>query len=466
MNDFGSALVYFVRGQEQIINTTSYPTVAKGGRFCMPKDQNLESNIMNPVTGPWNVPTRTYYAFGSLEDPWLVIFFAVFCTAILSFGFVMAVLSVHGFAAILTLIAFGIVTILMSIASTILILTIVAFIIAPTDDSPNNFNGFVQFLMAWNPILSRYPRNVATLLSVLSGGFLMTFAVMMFGVARYTYKFRHQIDTLLETTADCVFSMKVMFVPPFFEALVKFLLFWIFLSNLRVLLTVGRYDNYRIVVNEQLFSGLTAKFNSDYSIWPWLLLYCFGTIWVIELCTAFGQFLISSCVVAWYFMPKTPEGDKAAPLKTPFYQAIYTTITYHAGTLIFGAAVLPYLRPLRMLAWVLTECLTAGCCVCNCCGELCKRDEKSPPISLNCCCVPNAFCWCPLPKFLDPERCSKNNYIDTIIRSQHFMYAGERSLAISQSHREVSKFMAWLVEQPSQASFAWHHAVQRLPGAS
>merc|ERR1719507_1396865 len=105
-----------------------------------------------------------------------------------------------------------------------------------------------------------------------------------------------------------------------------------------ILVSVGWYEERRLMVNEKLYKDDTAVYHFDTRVLPWIVYYLFGWVWIMELTTSCGQFLISFAVISWYFMKKDGHRKTGLPPLPPVHGALDGCL-YHAGSLCLGAAI-------------------------------------------------------------------------------------------------------------------------------
>eukprot|EP00913_Durusdinium_trenchii_P012323 g11568.t1 len=112
---------------------------------------------------------------------------------------------------------------------------------------------------------------------------------------------------------SALIRMKSLFFIPVILALAKFFVMWLICYNFMSLCAVGMYDDYRIVVEGELFAGMSKNFYFDPWMWWGILsvaelfnefllkllmlllrrVYVVGGFWLLEIFTSLGQFVIS-----------------------------------------------------------------------------------------------------------------------------------------------------------------------------
>jgi len=282
----------------------------------------------------------------------------------------------------------------------------------------------------------------ATVISVVLGLVLLFVSSAVCGTITHVAHTWGQVRELIRASAECFTSMRSMLVPPAMEALWKFLMAWLLTSNFLILVSSGRFNELRIEINGQLFKGLSTEYHFDWALLPWVLGYLYGAVWIMELCNAFGQFLVSFSVISWYFMKKEGNQKTGVPPLPPLHGTA-DALVYHMGSLCLGAAIIPWIRPLRILNWMLHESVPSE--KAECCGPFefltgcCRRVGRTCGSLTQSC---HRHC---MPHWLGPKglayKYTKNAYIDIIIRSQHFLPAAERTFMIINNHKSCQKYM-------------------------
>uniref|UniRef100_A0A7S1SBE7 Uncharacterized protein n=1 Tax=Alexandrium catenella TaxID=2925 RepID=A0A7S1SBE7_ALECA len=417
---FGNVINFHVQSQQSIVYTNPYNTWPVGGRYCMPVNKTLRETIL---TGPLNAGVR---AFGSFQDCWGVLFLSVMFTVAFSYFYVImmnecAKFLVYGFLGT-ALTAFG-------VSGTFLLVTALPF--------PEVRN--------LNPLFNTHTELEAMVMTLGMGTFLVTTTCAISGTITHVAQYWGVIRELMKASTECFMAMRSMLVPPLLEALWKFFLAWILMSNFLSLVSVGWYDDHRTEIDGQRFKGLNARFYFDWSLYPWIIFYIYGAVWIMELCTAFGQFLVAFSVISWYFMKKEGSAKTGVPPLPPLHGTM-DGIVYHFGSLCLGAAIVPWVRPIRIFNWILDESFPSA--KAECCGPLAFLTGL-------CQCLGKSFGACSdtCRSHLTPTCCqrkglaykyTKNVYSDIIIRSQHFLPGSDRSSIIINNAKSCQKYMMCL----------------------
>ena len=122
----------------------------------------------------------------------------------------------------------------------------------------------------------------------------------------------------------------------------------------------------------------------------------FGFLWTMELVTAFGEFVLAGVFARWYWT----FNKKDVPTCT-LGSSFCNALTFHMGTLAFGALIIAIIRFIRtVLEYVETKLKAYNNDLTRCCLCLCK------------CCL-----WC-LEKFM--RFINRNAYIMCAMKSTNF----------------------------------------------
>ncbi|CAG5106405.1 Oidioi.mRNA.OKI2018_I69.chr1.g2827.t1.cds [Oikopleura dioica] len=80
--------------------------------------------------------------------------------------------------------------------------------------------------------------------------------------------------------------------------------------------------------------------NNNKDLWWAYLIQIFGVIWLTEVVFACHQFVLSSAVASYYFTRDKKRFERESPLLT----AVLQLVTYHLGSICFGALLVALLR--------------------------------------------------------------------------------------------------------------------------
>eukprot|EP00927_Polykrikos_kofoidii_P041414 TRINITY_DN3530_c0_g1_i8.p1 TRINITY_DN3530_c0_g1~~TRINITY_DN3530_c0_g1_i8.p1 ORF type:complete len:727 (-),score=88.99 TRINITY_DN3530_c0_g1_i8:237-2417(-) len=339
----------FIRRTKAIVATKTYTTKAFGGRYCMPTDKTLRAGVLR---GPVNIFHRTVNAFGSFTNSgvWWVLFASTLIAVVLAFVYMFLV----------KLFVKHVITGSVVLTCLVLFLSGLFFIwggitwLIDYSKGASEVLGIPKYEET-NPFYTRNEPPFDALFSTLAGvALFVTLVFVIIVYRRFAKGGVIVVKDLNKVAWDCLACMKELSIPPILEALWKFLMCMIIVRNFAVLLTVGWTDTRRIAINGVRYQGTTMKFYSDTFFWPWIIFYIYGGIWIFELCTAFGQFMVSYAIVSWYFIENTNGRKVDAPYLPPLYAAFHG-ITYHLGSIICGAAIIPIARLPRLIGWILYD---------------------------------------------------------------------------------------------------------------
>merc|ERR1719424_351870 len=96
---------------------------------------------------------------------------------------------------------------------------------------------------------------------------------------------------------------------------------------------------------------------------------------MLEVCTAFGQWMVCWCVFQWWRVKKDQNGLKGPPPAGTICEGVKNVFLYHWGSIIMGAVAIPFSRPMRLVFWLTSEldpdqatgcfhCVMNTCCCC------------------------------------------------------------------------------------------------------
>merc|ERR1719343_1652184 len=135
-----------------------------------------------------------------------------------------------------------------------------------------------------------------------------------------------------------------------------------------------------------------------------LAYYCFGLVWVVEVCNAIQTFVVSYATVRWFALPM----PKKQVVWFPVLRGFVVCIVFHLGSVAFGAFLMATTRVILLILSLvareadskgnkLVACITKVCMACVVCFQRCL------------------------------EYINKNAYCDIAIRSNDFWVAAKKS---------------------------------------
>lgn len=453
---FGVLETYHLQVQQSEAETPLYNTTLFGGRFCVPEDVEMREQV---VHGPLRL-LRMYISAGSLQDPWVLIFQVTILAMVFSAVYVYMVFMCPRILVPIVLYATWI---LVSIGGLFFLYAILPFVAEQLQKEDLLKVLRFEEYKALNPFFEVHGDDEATAVSLAIGIVLSLSGCAVLGTITHVASkgFTYTVD-LLDAAEECVKAMPSMLYPTIALGFTKFLLMWACGYNFMYLFAAGYYDDELLVVNDVHYKDRAALYIFDTSIIKWMVLYVFGWIWVIELTTSVGQFFISYATISWYFMRKE-GGQKTGVPPSPPLHASYHLVSSHMGSLCLGAAIIPWVRVLRVFNWVEDESVPdsdarccpdtavcqGGCCtilntICSSVGSACGHiTSLRKSCSPDCCMVPKSDKYQPdgLVGAGCAYRYSKNAYNDMIIRSQHFKEASSRALRLINRNNVTKMFI-------------------------
>lgn len=350
----GNVANYFMIFWQKTAYTTPYNSTARDGRYCLPTEPTLQDAIF---TGPLNHWERLYRSVGSFQDCWEPIFVATIVAIVVCFPYVYIIGSLKNSGKYL--ITFTLVTVY------VLFLLIGVFFLLSVSTYFDSSSSFQTWYQDQNTFFQRGSVSDATTTSIIIGAVSLLLSSVPLGLLlNVTSEFEHTHE-LTHASFEALMKMQSVLCMPVFLAILKYLVLWFFLSNMMTLCAVGTFDDYRIQVEGQLWEGLSRKYYFDHKIWPGIMLYAYGGIWMFETVTSLGQFLISYCSVLFYFTHKVE--DEKVPLPKVALDGLHKAFRYHFGSILLGASWLWLFRVQRVFRWFKNESIVNGdseCCSC------------------------------------------------------------------------------------------------------
>mmetsp|Transcript_99399 Transcript_99399/g.207061 ORF Transcript_99399/g.207061 Transcript_99399/m.207061 type:complete len:866 (-) Transcript_99399:179-2776(-) len=455
---FGTLATFHVQFQQSEAETNPYDTIPFSGRFCVPKNESVRQQV---VQGPLRYQ-RPFSVVGSLQDCWLVLGEAAVISIALGYVYLFLIFKMTRIFTVTFL--YG-TWVLLAVSGGFFMWSVFAYI-ADRSGNPSLLETFhFATYTEYNPLFEVHSPESATLISVVVGAFLWCLSCGVVGTLTHVagHGFMY-VPELIDAANDCVNSMKSMWAPPGIEGVIKFLLFWMLGYNFMYIVSVGWLDDERLVVNGVRYKNATAVYYFDTSIIPWIVFYLFGAVWLVEFVTTCGQFLISFSVISWYFTKNEGEDrdDSDAPPMPAVHGLIHGAM-YHAGSLCLGAAIIPWVRLIRLLNWIedesvpdeearcfpegqehgLAKCTNALCgAIGRCCSVFTGWRKRCSP---DCCrASPDPSHGIRRDGFFNAGcsyRYSKNAYNDVIIRSQHYLEASNRAFRLVYKNQAAKEFL-------------------------
>lgn len=428
---FGNDETLEVTMQESIVLMAPYATKPRGGRFCVPRDKGLRDKVMNDNDlglGP-SSRYRFNVVIGTLHHLYFWLFLSALLASVLSMFYYYAMKHCPKAVATIFLIpmmmGFLIVCVLFLMAIGVLI---------------DRDSDFAVWYREANPVYRTLSWTWGTAVCILIGVYCACLACGFFMMHSRFVTAQNTLADLLNSARDCILHVPCMWMQAWIEAFLKYVVFWYGLEGIRFICSCGWLDMNRIHINGVRFAGLSRTFhywdNSGlWTTWIWfyvtLAFWIVGCVWLMETCTAFGQFVTSYEVAAWYYTPKTNKVKERLPFQLG--KAAYSGFVYHFGSIVKGALVIPYTRLYRLPYWMLDmifpQAGSGGCCGCL---------EKLLMMGL-CPCFNRDFLAKEMkPQFPEKAIPSKDAYHDVVLRSNDFTQANVKACQLLQhSHKVV-----------------------------
>lgn len=427
----GSVQNYFLMFREETVYSTTYDSELLAGRYCVPKNEALKAEVLG---GPLNLGERLQKGVGSFQDCWTVMFCTVLVAVALSFVYTWVVVSLKD--AGVNIVSFVLVLV------HIFLLVVSIFCFMAVSSGKPIFSE--EQYMDYNLFFRRSSPNQAKVESIVCG---VIFLLMSFNACTFYTNVNHDTEEMHELTEAAFAALmklrSLFWIPPLI-AIAKFFTMWVVCYNFMTLCSVGIFDDYRIIVEGEPYAGMSKHFSFDPWMWLGIVIYLIGGMWVLEIWTSLGQFVISWCSVIFYFTEK--EDDEKVAIPVAAWKALWIAARYHTGSIMLGAFGIWFFRIFRMAAWLWSESLphknskcgsfvplslfnccvqAVGSCVDGCLGDKKKRNEQ-------------AGSWQQPDSIY--QQYSKDAYQDVTIQAQHFWQAKEKAQKIIGDQAQVKKY--------------------------
>lgn len=226
----------------------------------------------------------------------------------------------------------------------------------------------------------------------------------------------------IKAAAECITDTKSLLFEPFLALAIRGAIFVLLLIGLLLVYTCK---------TDKLTAG---NIRFSYEEWQYYIqaYYIFMIIWIMELCNAMSQFVVSYAVEMWFFSSYNSQNNsKSHPgLACVACEAHSVAMKYHLGSLAFGSFIIAVFRSFQIVMGILTEAAQdtgnpVGACagkVCICCIECFRR------------CI---------------EHLNKTAYMDIALNGNAFCPAAYHAMSILTSNATavgVLKGATWLFE--------------------
>jgi len=257
-------------------------------------------------------------------------------------------------------------------------------------------------------VFQAHAGSYADAISYTLGAILLILGVLM-GLILMCMRKRIQIAvSCVQGACECLFDMPSLLLQPLVEVLVKIIVVGGLLYGLGWLLSVGEVTSQSATIGGKTVAGVHRSFEYTEDEKYMVLYYVFGALWIDEVFTAMGQFVVSYSVVLYYFSGYNEKNQKNAPT-FPLWRGYGNGFMYHTGTIAFGAAIIAVVRLIRLiLSYVAKQADATGNAACGCVAKVCV-------------CLISCFESCL--KFLN-----KTAYMDVAMKSTSFCTAAKNAM--------------------------------------
>jgi len=360
-----------VKTQESVVLTVPYATSPSGGRYCIPQSTVLADKVLNDskALGPLS-HNRFLTVVGTLRHLWWLLAATSALSLALGYAFIFCIKHCPYTIANVFLGPLALLTMLVAVGFTLAPIVLI-----------EGASGFRDFYMPKNPMYEHWDENMATGFSLVLGLVCWCFTLCF---VRMMYNFKSiGITDLMNSAFETFKAVPAMQYIPVFEAIAKFLVFWFGLEGFSVFVAEGFTEKNRIHVNGAKYAGLSREFipaTQDWRFWAMALVWLVLFFWMIEFCTAMGQFVTTYCTFKYYGVKKE-KGKKGKVEGGAVCQGLRDALLYHPGSLLKGAMTVIWYRPYRLLHWATSEivgegppktfggkCLSSFCCAFKACA--------------------------------------------------------------------------------------------------
>jgi hypothetical protein len=407
---FDNIETQIVQIRESKVLAASYPTKARGGRYCMPKNEALRVQILDTwfhALGPMS-PRRILVAIGTIQNVNWLFFCVLLLSLAMGYGYLYCIKFCPKYV---VLFATGL-PMLYSFALALGFSFWWMPLLWPGEEAGISkwYTGIVPIYKQWD----------ITYASVITACFSVVFWVAFLFFLMLMMKFDgHVISDLIHAVFDVFRSDTGMFVQPALEALAKFFVFSLGIQGLKVVAAEGWIQKNNIEVNGARFAGLSREYTpsvEDGRFYLLLIAWIIVWFWSMEICNAFGQF-VTSYEVFQYYSIKLNNKKKGKQNPWSLWNGIKYGLIYHFGSIAKGAITIWTGRPARLCYWAAETLLGKDTSEKPSCCEKCLESVVSIL-----CCFGLAQCGkegCK-EKVTDPESVNKDGFHDVVIRSNEW----------------------------------------------
>ncbi|CAE7042257.1 slc44a2 [Symbiodinium natans] len=153
----------------------------------------------------------------------------------------------------------------------------------------------------------------------------------------------------VKATIRILYDVPQLILLPAVGAVIRGLVFIIFLWGGALLVSAGEIE--QVDLSQYVPKGIARSFTHTQDQTMYIVYYCFVVFWMWEFLLALETFVAAYAVVVWYNAPVS-DGKKRVPC-FPVVRAFLMGLSYHFGSLLFGAVILAIFR----FAYVLVSLL-------------------------------------------------------------------------------------------------------------
>jgi hypothetical protein len=439
---FDNVETQIVQIRESKVLGKSYPTKARGGRYCIPKDETLRNQILEPwrrALGPMS-PRRILVAIGTIQNVYWLFFCVFLLSLLMGYGYLYGIKFFPKYLVIFAVLIPMLWAFAMALGFSFFWLPL----FPATADA-----GISEWYQKVNPLYKQWSVSAASWITLAFGLF---FWFVFFFFLLLILKFEgHVISDIIHAVFDAFRTDGGMFLQPALEAVVKFIVFWFGIQGLKIIAAEGWIEKNNIEVNGARFAGLTRGYTpsvEDGRFYLLLIAWIIVWFWSMEICNAFGQFVTSFEVFKYYTIPlEGKKKKKHGP--SALWEGIRYGFLYHWGSIVKGAATIWTTRVPRFIYWVTSTLFTPGnprgtpdhsscldcmqsvmkylCCIAFCAGDSCKESMKE--------------------KVESPESYNKDGFHDVVIRSNDWEPAVQKGHELLEHSHPIVKSLYQKLDQ-------------------
>lgn len=361
-------------------------------RYCVP-DVDLSSPLMQTTlnsTAMADGKTQFLELLGSCRRAWKVIIASVVVAIILCFAYLMFL---DLFAMILVYVALFLLTAVLFLCSAALLCTSL------------NLTGTQEL----SPLFQRFDHGTAVLYSQIAAGIFGALFLVFFILISCCHEMIHTAVGCVEAACKCMFSELDLLVQPCIDVVMRLGCFFSLLYGFMWLLSVGSAEPVSDVsIGGTQITGVARKLQYSDEEQYMIAFYIFGYFWIMEMCNAVSQFVISYTVVLWYYTEKDEKTQHKKMIPCALARG-YGASVVHMGSLAFGSFLIAVCRFVRLILSVVA-----------------KHAEAQGNATLACVAKCLVCCVDCFKRFL--EMINKNAYVDIAINSTSFCVAATHSL--------------------------------------